>query len=668
MANTNEIVASDELLEMTRFSLDHAADGVAWYSRDGRHIYVNDAACRMAGFSRDELLSLSVFDLDPTLSTLLWHEQWEMIRRRGSITYETEHHDKHGNPYPVEVTMSYMDFKNTSYLCSFIRDITERKRIEREIRENEQKYRSNLHFLSTLLDTIPSPVFYKDTQGNYLGCNRLFAEQILGLSGNDVAGMTGYTSTTIPPENAEIFQLQDEEWAHTPGKRSCEIDLVCADGVRRNFILSQATFVGSDATIAGSVGVMLDITTRKQTEEALRKSEQQFRNIFENHGAIMYLVDPSTLQILNANQAAANFYGYSREALSCMRLTDVSMLPEDEIRHQVQQTIDERQEFSFDHHRLASGEIRDVEVRSTLITIQGDRDLSFSIVHDITQRKQIETELRTAYQALKSLNERMQHELNLAHTIQQSLLPPNKPYWPGLDVMCYNKPAREVGGDLYAYNAFHLPSEMSPLGKYGIAVGDVSGKGMPAALLMAVTLASFHSIVGQQLSPASLLAYLDDALVHYTRTTNQNCALVYVEIERHMALHARSEEGCAIKGTLGVANAGCIMPIIKRCDGSVAWVEVGGMPLGVGMGATFGYDEVQLEGHVGDMLILSSDGLVEARNARKEMFGFERLETAVQSGPQTSAEAMMSHLIAELEAFVGDTELYDDITLLVVQI
>ena len=109
-------------------------------------------------------------------------------------------------------------------------------------------------------------------------------------------------------------------------------------------------------------------------------------------------------------------------------------------------------------------------------------------------------------------------------------------------MVCYTVPAREVGGDLYVYHAF-----AETPGRYALAVGDVSGKGMPAALLMAVSVASFGSLVSRGLEPGALLDAIDGTLADYTRTTRQNCALVCLDL--------RYEEAAT---TLRVANAGGI--------------------------------------------------------------------------------------------------------------
>ncbi|NJN66085.1 MAG: SpoIIE family protein phosphatase [Chloroflexaceae bacterium] len=260
--------------------------------------------------------------------------------------------------------------------------------------------------------------------------------------------------------------------------------------------------------------------------------------------------------------------------------------------------------------------------------------------------EQLNIELRAANELLQTHTDRLENELALARSIQQGLLPPSCPSWPGLDVVCYSKPALEVGGDFYSYHTFAH-------GHVALAVGDVSGKGVAAALLMAAGLSLFAATLSQDLSPGGRLAYLDQALVPYTRTRHQNCALSYVELNTR---------------TLRVVNAGCIPPFIRRMHGAVEWPDVSGFALGYGLGSQCGYQEKVLDLPPGDLVVLISDGLVEAKNAQGDMFGFERFERAVAGGPIVSAQAMLSHLLAELAAFIGTTTPHDDITMVVFRV
>jgi sigma-B regulation protein RsbU (phosphoserine phosphatase) len=194
-------------------------------------------------------------------------------------------------------------------------------------------------------------------------------------------------------------------------------------------------------------------------------------------------------------------------------------------------------------------------------------------------------------------------------------------------------------------------------------VGDVSGKGASAALLMAASLSLFNSTSFSHLRPGELLATLDQALVPYTKPRRQNCALCYVEL----TISPSSSEGPEKSGIIRIANAGCIPPYIRRGD-KLEQPVIGGFALGQGLGSELGYQEISLDLSERDIIILVSDGVVEATNSSGEMFGFERLNEALVTGPQTSAAAMLNHLKVTLSTFVGETEPHDDMTIIVAQL
>jgi len=254
----------------------------------------------------------------------------------------------------------------------------------------------------------------------------------------------------------------------------------------------------------------------------------------------------------------------------------------------------------------------------------------------------------------------MQREINLARQIQESLLPPLHPEWSALDVVCYTMSAREIGGDLYTYHVF--PAVDGLMDSYIMVVGDVSGKGMPAALLMAVVVALFRPVVEQEFAPHEFLAQLDIHLQPYTESTHQNCALIYVEIVQVAGLAPSPQF------TLRVANAGCVMPLVKFADGRVEWLEVGGMPLGTGFSQVWGYQELKLSLVKNDRVILTSDGVIEAMNSQREMFGFDRLEQTVRASQAPNAQAMVEEIKQAVLAFVGQAEPHDDLTVIVIQV
>jgi serine phosphatase RsbU (regulator of sigma subunit) len=316
----------------------------------------------------------------------------------------------------------------------------------------------------------------------------------------------------------------------------------------------------------------------------------------------------------------------------------------------IQQTLQTQETQLLEYQLPSDNGLRDFESR---LVVSGPDEV-LALVRNVTTRKQAEQE----HLRLTSI----QQELKIAQDIQQSLLPSPKPDWSSLEVICYSAPAREIGGDFYTYQelAGNLLVEGKPVLKsFALAIGDVTGKGLPAALLMAVSLASLQAVIDQSFPPSQLLAHLDQAIARYTEAARQNCALVYIEIDV-----GSPERGPCLR----VSNAGGISPLIRRTDGSVVWVEIGGLPLGAGLEETSGYPEMTMKLAPGELVILTSDGVVEAMNNIGQMFGFKRLEQAVTCGPATSAAAMLAHLQAEVAAFVGDIEPHDDLTIVVARV
>jgi PAS domain S-box-containing protein len=121
---------AEETLRITQFSVDHAGEATFWTTPDARFHYVNEAACHSLGYSRKDLLSMTVFDIDSGLTPEAWADQWRGLKQRGSLTTETRHRTKDGRLFPVEVVINHFEFGGQEYHCVFARDITERKQAE----------------------------------------------------------------------------------------------------------------------------------------------------------------------------------------------------------------------------------------------------------------------------------------------------------------------------------------------------------------------------------------------------------------------------------------------------------------------------------------------------------------------------------------------------------
>lgn len=127
----------EDRLKLVQFSLDRGNDNVFWVSPDARFLYASDSTCRRLGYTLEELLQLTVYDIDPT-APVPWEDHWEEIRTRGSFTFETHHRTKSGEIFPVEVNVNYVNYNGSEYNFVFARDITERKKAEAELRRAKE--------------------------------------------------------------------------------------------------------------------------------------------------------------------------------------------------------------------------------------------------------------------------------------------------------------------------------------------------------------------------------------------------------------------------------------------------------------------------------------------------------------------------------------------------
>lgn len=146
---------------LAHFTIERATDPIFWVDSHGQFYGVNEAACRLYGFSRNELLEMKVFDINPTVTPETWPEIWNEIRTQESMTFESEHVRKNGERFPVEVSLNHVEFEGESYSCSFIRDITQRKRTQEEIAS-----------LSKFPDENPNPILRLSDDGKILYHNK----------------------------------------------------------------------------------------------------------------------------------------------------------------------------------------------------------------------------------------------------------------------------------------------------------------------------------------------------------------------------------------------------------------------------------------------------------------------------------------------------------------
>jgi serine phosphatase RsbU (regulator of sigma subunit)/anti-sigma regulatory factor (Ser/Thr protein kinase) len=240
--------------------------------------------------------------------------------------------------------------------------------------------------------------------------------------------------------------------------------------------------------------------------------------------------------------------------------------------------------------------------------------------------------------------ERIAQELRVARLIQQTLLPREIPAVPGWAITPYYEPAREVGGDFYDFITL-------PQGHLGLVIADVTDKGVPAALVMAMTRSVLRAAATRLESPGAVLARVNDMLVPDI-PANMFVTCLYAVLD-------------PATGRLQFANAGHDVAYWRTAAGALHELRARGMPLGLMEGMVYEEHEVRLG--AGDHILLYSDGLVEAHNPRREMFSFERL-AALVAGASGSGQPLITRLLDELARFTGPGWVQeDDITLVTIE-
>jgi PAS domain S-box-containing protein len=142
LERTAELAETAEALRFTQFAIDRTMDQAFWMTEDGQLFYVNDAACRTLGYTREELTKMSIPDIGPTFSPEVFAEHWRNLQKNGYATFESWHRAKDGRVYPVEIRANYVVFDGKEYNCAFATDITERKEAEVALRESRAKYQA----------------------------------------------------------------------------------------------------------------------------------------------------------------------------------------------------------------------------------------------------------------------------------------------------------------------------------------------------------------------------------------------------------------------------------------------------------------------------------------------------------------------------------------------
>ncbi len=269
-AEISERERTEKDLRLTQFSLEHASDAIHWANSQGRIVYVNKATCRALGRSREELLSLSIPDMNPLFPNEGWGAIWEEIKEQGTMTFETQLGTKQGEVFPAEITINFMEFDGKEYAFACARDISERKRAEEEIRESSA-------LVKLILDSIPEAVYGIDMHGNCTMCNpsclRLLGYQdssdLQGKNMHELMHHTRMDGTPYPIEQCHIYEaFQRGAGTHVDDEVLWRRDGTSFPGEYWSRPMNR------DGHAIGAVVTFVNISERKAAERVLREARE----------------------------------------------------------------------------------------------------------------------------------------------------------------------------------------------------------------------------------------------------------------------------------------------------------------------------------------------------------------------------------------------------------
>jgi len=296
----------EETLRLIRFSIDKSLDPVFWIGPDANFVSVNDAACAALGYTRTELLNLSIKDIDPEYSDEKWLLLWSRLKHEKSFTSESVLKTKAGRTFPVEIVVNFIDFEGREINCAFVRDITQRKRAEMELKAiNEQ--------LRTSIEHMPLAYILWDIEYKVIEWNRA-AEKIFGFKREEVLGKA-LPGLVIPPQNQQMAgKVFRQLLEGVPSSFSYEDNNIQKDGSIISCNWLNMPLTGKDGEVFAVLSMVNDITEQIRIQRELRTANEKFKELTEMLPQTVFELDTRGY-FTYANKHGIEFSGFSPQEI-----------------------------------------------------------------------------------------------------------------------------------------------------------------------------------------------------------------------------------------------------------------------------------------------------------------------------------------------------------------
>jgi PAS domain S-box-containing protein len=503
------------------------------------------------------------------------------------------------------------------------RDITERKRAEEELLLQKT-------YLECLFNSAPEAIALHNSNGLIVNVNEEFMK-LFGYTRGEAIGK---------PVDALVASKEYTEEASHVSERVLHGERLEFDSKRKrkDGTLLDVSVLGApiihNGKQIGDYAIYRDIRERKRAEEEILVQKAYHERLFNSAPEAIVLHDNDDV-VVNVNDEFTRLFGYSREEAIGRPINELVASREfqDEAATLSSQVIHGKRVEVDSRRRRKDGTLVDVSILGAPI-FHGDTQMGvYAIYRDITERKKAE-EARL----------RASEEARMARHIQMNLLPKSNPDVAGYEIAGKNIPALNVGGDYFDF--IWLDEH-----RLAIAIGDVSGNGLAASLVMANLQATIRSQALIGVDPKECLERANKLLFRST-DARTFVSLFYgtLDVQKH---------------TLCYASAGQDMPILFSAGARPVTLQTRGIVLGVKEDASYEKGEISLS--PGDRLLIYTDGICEAMNERMEEFGEERLSEIVQRNDQAPVAELVETILAAVNDHVGNAAGSDDMTLILLR-
>ncbi len=395
----SEISFRTKALEFTQLMVDRFPGSICFVGADATFVSVNEAACRALGFPRETLLKMTIHDIAPDFPADTWADHWAEVKAQGSFVVEAHHRNKDGKIFPIEVIGNYLEFDGKEYHSVFVRDITARKQFENSLIESEER-------LALAVEATKDAIWDLDIAGNRAYASPRCVELMAIHEDASLEETFRTYISRIHKDHRRYVKSCLREFMN--GNAPYEVEyLYCYDNGETRWLHSQGKALFNEkGEAARIVGSTRDITKRKKAEETLRKSEEEYRNLFDSVPDPVLIVQENLELLLN--RSFTKLLGYHRQDFE-NGLSPFAAIKEDEDKKKVRERIKKRlagEEVIPKFHtlNLISKEGKTILCESSGTSIQyNGRPAVLVVFRDVTERIGAEGLIRKlTHQLIKS--------------------------------------------------------------------------------------------------------------------------------------------------------------------------------------------------------------------------------------------------------------------------